>query len=577
MTSVSTKPLLLVVDDDEDELTRIKDELHSRYARHYDVVCESSPDEAKGLLGRVLDAGGQMALVLADQWLGTTTGVEFLAEIRRRSPTTKRGLLVAWGAWGEEATAEAIVEAMTFGHIDYYVLKPWRTPDEFFHRTITVFLHEWSRLQPAARPQIAVVGEQWAKRSHEVRELLTRYRIDFAFHAADSDEGKGILERAGASAGRLPVVVRLNGDVMVDTGDDPDAEAFGVRTQLEPRSPAGPSARGDTHFDVVVVGAGPAGLGAAVYGSSEGLRTLVVERDAIGGQAGSSALIRNYVGFAKGVSGSELAQQAFQQAWVFGTTFLMTRAVTRIEKSGDDFVISLSNGEEAVARAIVLAMGVSYRRLDVPGLDDFIGAGVFYGASGAEAQAMQGRRVVVVGGGNSAGQAAIHLSTYADKVTIVVRNDSLTSSMSDYLIKEIENTGIEVRLGTQVIAAEGAGWLESVLLSERGQLDPERMDAEAMFIFIGAQPHTDWLPDDIARDRWGFVLTGGDAIEGRPFGSPREPLLLETSVPGIFAAGDVRHGSLKRVAAAVGEGSTAIRLVHEHLAKRASESATSAS
>src|SRR5918999_1247072 len=292
MTLSSDKPLLLVVVTDPVELRRIKDELFSRYARHYDVVCQSSP-------------------------------------------------------------AEAIVEAMTLGHIDYYVLKPWRSPDELFHRTITVFLHEWSRTQPTARPQIAVVGEQWAKRSQEVRELLTRFRIDHAFHDGASREGGEVLGRAGVTAERLPVVATLNGEVLVDPSNAQIAEAFGVRTSL----------RDCTDFDVVVVGAGPAGLGAAVYGSSEGLRTLVVEREAIGGQAGSSSLIRNYVGFAKGVSGSELAQQAFQQAWVFGTTFLMTRAVTGIRDNGAGFTIALSNGEQAASHAVVLAMGVSYRRL----------------------------------------------------------------------------------------------------------------------------------------------------------------------------------------------------------------------
>jgi thioredoxin reductase (NADPH) len=464
--------------------------------------------------------------------------------------------------------AEAIVEAMTFGYIDYYVLKPWRSPDELFHRTITVFLHEWSRTQPVARPQIAVVGDKWAKRPREVRDLLTRFRIDYAFYAADSHDGRDRLNRAGLSADQLPVVIMLNGGVLTNPSNAQIAEAFGVRANLE----------AETDFDVVVIGAGPAGLGAAVYGSSEGLRTLVVEREAIGGQAGSSTLIRNYLGFAKGVSGSELAQQAFQQAWVFGTTFLVTRAVTGIRRSGSHFVIALSNGEEALSRAIVLTMGVSYRRLDVPGLDDFIGAGVFYGASSVDGHAMQGRHVLIIGGGNSAGQAAIHLSAYAERVTIIVRSDSLESSMSDYLIKEIENTPkITVRSDTKVVGAKGEGWLQQVALLKRGAAEPENVDAEAMFVFIGALPHTDWLPSEIARDGWGFVLTGEDMPESLPFESSREPLLLETSVPGIFAAGDVRHGSLKRVASAVGEGSTAIRLVHEHLARQAPVSSTSTS
>jgi thioredoxin reductase (NADPH) len=559
VTLPSANPVILVVDDDLGELDRVSKELLSRYARHYDVICESSPAEAERLLREVLGDGRQIALVLIDQWLPATTGVQFLAEMKHLSPHTKRGLLVEWGAWGEEATAEAIVEAMTFGHIDYYVLKPWRSPDELFHRTITVFLHEWSRTQPLARPQIAVVGDTWAKRSQEVRELLTRFRIDYAFYAADSDEGGRALDRGGVAADQLPVVIMLNGGVLVDPSNAEIAEAFGVRTALNT----------GIDFDLAVIGAGPAGLGAAVYGSSEGLHTLVVEREVIGGQAGSSSLIRNYLGFAKGVSGTELAQQAFQQAWVFGTTFLMTRAVTGIRSMDDRFLISLSNGEEASSKAVVLAMGVSYRRLEVPGLDDFMGAGVFYGASGVEEQSMQGRHALVVGGGNSAGQAAIHLAAHAEQVTIVIRRDSLASSMSDYLIKEIESTPkIRVQTLSHVVAVEGEGWLERATLS-KGEAETETFDAEAMFIFIGAHPHTEWLPDDIARDRWGFILTGTDVPKG-PSESAYEPLLLETSVQGIFAAGDVRHGSLKRVAAAVGEGSTAIRLVHEHLERRAS-------
>ncbi|MDP9223387.1 MAG: FAD-dependent oxidoreductase [Actinomycetota bacterium] len=561
------KPLMLVVDDDLDELGRIKEELFSRYAHHYDIECQSSPEAAKQLLREVLVEGRQIALVLMDQWLPSTTGVEFLAQVKRISPNTKRGLLVEWGAWGEDATAEAIIEAMTFGHIDYYVLKPWRSPDELFHRTITVFLHEWSRTQPLARPQIGIVGDKWARRSQEVRELLTRFRIDYAFHAADSREGRDSLSRAGLSAQHLPVLIMLNGGVLVDPSSTEIAEAFGVRTNL----------KADKDFDVVVIGAGPAGLGAAVSGSSEGLHTLVVEREAIGGQAGSSTRIRNYLGFAKGVSGSELAQQAFQQAWVFGTTFLITRAVTGIRSAGARFAIALSNGEEVLSRAVVLAMGVSYRRLEVPGLDDFIGAGVFYGASGVEEHSMQGRHVLVVGGGNSAGQAAIHLAAHANQVTIVLRSNSLAFSMSDYLIKEIEDTAkITVRSNTEVTAVEGEGWLQRVVLSKR-EGEVETIDAEAMFIFIGAHPRTDWLSDEIARDRWGFVLTGADVLKTLPLEPSREPLLLETSAPGVFAAGDVRHGSLKRVASAVGEGSTAIRLVQEHLDRPASVSSTSTS
>lgn len=571
---MSMRPLILVVDDDTEELTRIRHELHSRYARHYDVVCQVSHEEGERLIERVLDEGREVALVLTDQWLPGTTGVKFLADIKEISPTTKRGLLVEWGAWADKDTTRAIVEAMTLGHIDYYVLKPWRSPDELFHRTITVFLHEWSRTQPAENPQIAVVGKQNTKRSYELRDLLTRYRIDHAFYDVNSEEAKKVVERAGVGVDVLPVVVRKDSESLRNPTNAQIADAFGVLTHLEDS--------GDP-FDVAVIGAGPAGLGAAVYGSSEGLRTLLVEREAIGGQAGSSSLIRNYLGFAKGISGNELAQQAYQQAWVFGTTFLVTKAVQGVRQEDGDFILDLSPWpsdprgappsapETARARVVILTMGVSYRRLDVPGLEALIGTGVFYGASGAEAQAMEGREVVVIGGGNSAGQAAVHLANYAKQVTILVRSDSLAASMSHYLSKEIDNVeNISVRLRSEVVAVHGEGWLDEVTLSRRGSTERETVPAEAMFIFVGAEPHTEWLPSEIARDRWGFVLTGRDAMEDWPARSVREPMLLETSGPGIFAAGDVRHGSAKRCAAAVGEGSTAIRLIHEYLAESSS-------
>jgi thioredoxin reductase (NADPH) len=573
--SMSMKPLILVVDDDTEELARIRRELHARYARHYDVKCQTSHEEGERLVERVLGEGREVALVLTDQWLPGTTGVKFLADIKEISPTTKRGLLVEWGAWADKDTTRAIVEAMTLGHIDYYVLKPWRSPDELFHRTITVFLHEWSRTQPAENPQIAVVGRQNAKRSYELRDLLTRYRIDHAFYEVDSEQAREVVERAGVGADLLPVVVRRGREPLRNPTNAQIADAFGVLTRLEDS--------GDP-FDVAVVGAGPAGLGAAVYGSSEGLRTLLVEREAIGGQAGSSSLIRNYLGFAKGISGNELAQQAYQQAWVFGTTFLMTKAVQGIRQEDGDFVLELGPWppdpgeasppapETARARAVILTMGVSYRRLEVPGIEDLIGTGVFYGASGAEAQAMEGREVLVVGGGNSAGQAAVHLANHAKQVTILVRSDSLAASMSDYLIRKIDNVeNITVRFRSEVVAVHGKGWLEQVTLARRGSPERETARAEAMFLFVGAEPHTGWLPSEVALDRWGFVLTGRDASESCPAGSAREPLLFETSVPGIFAAGDVRHGSAKRCAAAVGEGSTAIRLIHEYLAEPSSE------
>jgi thioredoxin reductase (NADPH) len=549
----ASKPVILAVDDDGVELKKVRDELDSRYGRHYEVRCINSSDGALRLLGDLVEAGRGIPLVLADRSMQGPTGVELLAAAKALDPGIKRGLLVPWGGWGDEETTEEIVEAMTLGLIDYYVLKPWQSPDEFFHRTVTAFLHEWARTRPHGPARITIVGKVGARRSYEIRDLLSRHRVEHSFHPVDSPEARELLSRANASGEDLPVAIVRNGKVLVDPSDTEIADACGLRTHLD----------ADKSFDVAIIGAGPAGLAAAVYGASEGVRTLVVERGAVGGQAGSSSLIRNYLGFARGISGSELAAQAYQQAWVFGTTFLMTQTTDAIRRQGGGFVVALSDGEEAWTKAIVLAIGVSYRRLGVPALEELVGAGVFYGAAASEAQALQGRQVFVVGGGNSAGQAAIHLAKHASTVTILVRSDSLAESMSDYLIKEIGGArNIEVRYGTRVVGGGGEGRLQRLDLSnESGQV--ESAQADALFIMIGAEPHTDWLPDEIERDEWGYILTGQD-VPGAT-STPDRPLLLETSMLGVFAAGDVRHGSIKRVASAVGEGSIAIRSVHEHL------------
>jgi len=550
---VTSRPVILAVDDDKVELGRVKEELASRYGGHYEVSCMNSSDGALRLLGELVEAGRPIALVLADRSMQAPSGVELLAAAKALDAGIKRGLLVPWGAWGEEEATEEIVEAMTLGLIDYYVLKPWQSPDEFFHRTVTAFLHEWARNRPFGPARITIVGRSGARRSYEIRDLLSRHRVEHTFHPVDSPEGRALMSQANASADALPVAIVRNGKVLVDPSDTEIADACGLRTHLD----------ADKSFDVVVVGAGPAGLAAAVYGASEGIRTLVVERGAVGGQAGSSSLIRNYLGFARGISGSELAAQAYQQAWVFGTTFLMTQTTTTIRRQGGGFVVALSNGEEAWTKAIVLATGVSYRRLGVPALEELVGTGVFYGAAASEAQALQGRHVFVVGGGNSAGQAAIHLAKHASTVSILVRSESLAESMSDYLIKEIGAVrNIEVRFGTRVVDGGGEGRLQSLVLGNASDHN-ERVPADALFIMIGAEPHTDWLPAEIERDKWGFILTGRDVLEGKA--TPDRPLLQETSMLGVFAAGDVRYGSIKRVASAVGEGSIAIRSVHEHL------------
>jgi thioredoxin reductase (NADPH) len=548
------RPVLLAADDDPAALERIERELTRRYASDYEIVCEPSAPRARARLERLRAAGADVALVLADQWMPDTTGSELLAKVRRLHPLAKRGLLIEWGAWGDRPTADAVLKAMGLGDIDYYVLKPWWSPDEQFHRTVAEFLYEWARANPAAAREVELVGEAWSARSHELRSLLTRNGVPHAFHASDSEEGRRRLEQAGRSAADGPVALMLGGQVLTNPTNAELAAAFGVSTELGERR----------DFDVVVVGAGPAGLGAAVYAASEGLATLVVEREAIGGQAGSSSLIRNYLGFSRGVSGSELAQRAYQQAWVFGSEFTLMRDATALRPDGDRIAVSLTGGDEVSARTVVLAMGVSYRRLDVPGLDALTGAGVFYGASTAEAQALAGGRAYVVGGGNSAGQAAMHLSRYAERVTILIRRDTLADTMSRYLIDAIDGAAnIDVRSGAEVAGADGDGRLERIAIRDAGSGEHEQLPADGLFVMIGARPHSDWLPDAVERDPRGFLLTGADVSERWPL--ERSPLMLETSMPGVFAAGDIRHRSVKRVAAAVGQGAAAIQQVHEYL------------
>lgn len=387
-------PHIVVVEDEDKPRARLEAALERRYGGDYAVGAHESADAGLDALARLRDAGERVALVLADQWMPGATGVDLLAQVRELHPLAKRGLLVEWGAWGDDPTAEAIVTGMNRGDIDYYVLKPWRWPDELFHRTVVEFLYEWSRTGDWTPQAVTVVGDEGSPRAQELRGVLARNGVPFAFRSSGSPEGRDVLAESGLDRTRGPVVRLLDGRVLIDPSRAELARAYGVQTSIE----------GSRHYDLVVVGAGPAGLAASVYGSSEGLRTLAVEAEAIGGQAGSSSLIRNYLGFARGVSGAELAQRAYQQAWVFGTRFMHMRRVDALEPGEDEHVLWLSDGTKVSARAVVLATGVSYRRLSAPSLEDLTGAGVFYGASTAEAQALRGGCVYVVGGGNSAGR-----------------------------------------------------------------------------------------------------------------------------------------------------------------------------
>jgi thioredoxin reductase (NADPH) len=552
------KPMLVIVDSGSVSFRTIEYELKKRYDKDYQVV--SIPSSKWGIkrLSEFKAARQEVALVLADQWMPDMSGAEFVAQARQLFPTAKRALLIAWG---DRTAQEPILRSMTLGHVDYYVNKPERPGDEHFHRLISEFLYEWAKAYRPAFHEIRVVGEKRSARSHELRDILNRNGVLHEFYAADSEPGRELLVQIGKTSAKLPVLILYDEKVLEDPSNTELADAFGVNRLLDQQE-----------FDLVIIGAGPAGLAAAVYGASEGLSTLILEGEATGGQAGTSSLIRNYLGFPWGVGGAELARRATEQAWWFGATFRFMRYATALGRRGKELVASLSDGTEVGARAVILATGASYRRLDVPNLEALVGAGVFYGAAVSEARAVEGQEAYVVGGANSAGQAAIHLSKYASRVTLLVRGRSLATSMSEYLIKEIEAANnIDVRFNTGVVDGSGEGRLEHLVLKDSASGLTETVPAAALFVLIGAEPRTEWLPEEIERDNRGFIVTGQDLLRsGRPpqkWPLERHPLLLETSMPGVFAAGDVRHRSVKRVASAVGEGSIAIQLVHEYFIK----------
>jgi thioredoxin reductase (NADPH) len=444
----------------------------------------------------------------------------------------------------------AIRDSMALGRIDHYVIRPAGPGDEVFHQAVSSLLLEWARDRRIIPQTVHIVGETWSGRAFELREVFEQCAAPHAFCLAASDEGRQFLERAGPGA-KLPLMVLPGGRVLSDPSNAEIAEIVGAPPDLEERE-----------FDVAIVGAGPAGLSAAVYGASEGLRILVIDEGGIGGQARSSSLIRNYLGFPMGVSGSRLAEQAHQQAVAFGASFLFMHRAAALARSGDGLSVSLEDGRSVGARVVILANGATYRRLDVPSLESLRGAGVFYGGPVSEAPALKGKDAYIAGGGNSAGQAALHLARYARRVTLVVRAPSLGTGMSHYLVTAVEATpNLEVRTNTAVVGGGGDGRLEHLVLRD-GSGREETLAADALFVLIGARPHVEWLPPAIARDAHGFLFTGAD-MPARDWPlDQRGPLPLETCMPGVLAVGDVRHGSVKRVASAVGEGAIAVQLVH---------------
>lgn len=550
-------PFILVADEEEQSLHDIERELTDRYERSYRIVCLASASAAEAELVRLADAGEEVALVLAGDSLGGASGSKFLGGVRKRHPQTQRGLLIDYATWGHGPTGEAIFTAMALRQIDYYLIRPTRAPDEMFHQAISTFLLEWTHARRLSSHTVHIVGESWTGRAHELREVLGRCALPHTFCLAGSPEGKVLVAQAGIEK-PLPLVILPTGDVLADPSNAELTIAAG--------GPVSPEGR---DFDLVIVGAGPAGLSAAVYGASEGFRTLVIDSGGIGGQATLSSLIRNYLGFPRGISGRRLAEEAYEQAWVFGAHFAFMQQATGLKREGERIVVSLSDFADVRAGAVILATGAAYRRLEVEDIESLAssGAGVFYGGPATEALAMTDRHVFVVGGANSAGQAALHLAEYAQQVTIVVRASSLAAGMSHYLVQQVEaSPNIEVRLETEVVGGGGNGWLESLDLRARG--DVETVQAHALFLMIGARPNTDWLPAEILRDDRGFIRTGVELATAPDWPIERTPFSLETSMPGVLAVGDVRHGSMNRVASAVGEGSIAVRLVHDIFVER---------
>lgn len=551
---MAERPAIVVLDDDPVALSALLDALARRFGADYRVVSHLAPSACLAALETMRAAGEEVALVVSDQWMPGMTGRELLARAHRIFPSARRALLVAWG---DRSASPTILQGCAFGELDNYLYKPWSPAEVHLYPLVSEFLAEWTQ---TFRPglELAKVVAVPSQRAHELRELLSRNGVPHAFHPSGTAAATHALAEVGAVDDGRPAVVLLDGTVLVDPTNAELMDTVG-------ESPA------DLDCDLAVVGAGPAGLAAAVYAASEGLRTIVIERDVVGGQAGSSVLIRNYLGFPRGISGAELARRAYQQAWLFGAKYLFAREVTGLSRRGHQRIIALSDGREVTARAVLVATGARYRRLSAPGIERFVGAGVFY-TSPADPVLFSGHDVAVVGGGNSAGQAVVHLARYARRVLLLVRGDALERNMSDYLVQPIRRAdNVEVRLSAEVVAARGEHQLEGITVRDRLRGTAEDLPVALLLVLIGALPQSEWLAGAVACDAQGFVLTGGDAAT-----DGRRPRRLETTLPGVFAAGDVRRGSVKRVASAVGEGASAVQLIHEYLASGEASAADAA-
>jgi thioredoxin reductase (NADPH) len=549
----SARTVIMTVDDDPGVSRAVARDLRRRYGASYRIVRAESGASALDALRELKLRGDLVAVILADYRMPRMNGIEFLEQALDVYPGARRVLLTAY------ADTNAAIDAINVVDLDHYLLKPWDPPEEKLYPVLDDLLQAWRSSDFRPVPSTKVVGHRWSSRSSDVREFLARNQVPYRWYSSDEPEGRRLLAAAGADGMRLPVVITPDGTPLVE----PEAVDLAARVGLATTPTA-------DFYDLVVIGGGPAGLGAAVYGASEGLRTVLVERSATGGQAGQSSRIENYLGFPDGVSGAQLTDRARRQASKFGAEILTAREVTALEVNGAARIVRFSDGSAVAAHSVILATGVSYRQLAAPGCEDLTGCGVYYGSALTEAPACQGQDVYIVGGANSAGQAAMYLSRGAKSVTLLVRGESLAASMSHYLVQQIEESpNIQVRSRTVVEEAHGDGRLERLTLRDVGSGETEQVDAQWVFVFIGAAPLTGWLDGTVLRDERGFILAGPDlTADGRPpegWELDRPPYHLETNVPGVFVAGDARSESAKRVASAVGEGAMAVMLVHRYL------------
>ena len=548
------KPTIVAVDDDPGVSRAIVRDLRVRYGADYRVLRATSGAAALAMLTDLMLRDRPAALVVSDQRMPEMTGIELLDQVARRSPGTKLLLLTAY------ADTDVAIRAINDIGLDYYMFKPWDPPEDRLYPVVDDLLGDWRRDHPDVTSQVRVVGHLWSDRSYDVKMFLTRNHVPYRWLDVErDDEARKLLDLAGTSTEDLPLVLMPEGEALRAPTTVAVADALGLRTRAE-----------QPLYDLCIVGSGPAGLAAAVYAASEGLRAVVVERDAPGGQAGQSASIENYLGFPKGLSGADLTHRAVAQAARFGAETVLARDVVGVETRGPVGAVRVEGSGESVARAVLIATGVSYRRLEARGIDPLSTRGVYYGASASEAAQCEGEDVYVVGAANSAGQAVLNFARHAKRVVMVVRAARLEDTMSEYLVRRIQAAdNVEVRLRTEVVAVHGEDHLEGVTLADRESGVEQEVPTSWLFVFIGASPRTDWLGDDVVRDAKGFVVTGNDLLVPEHAGRwqlPRAPYALETSVPGVFAAGDVRLDSMKRVASAVGEGAMSVYLVHRYLA-----------